>query len=69
MPETATFLRREQVQVAGLSHDDLNKMSKMLFPQDQPKKDFAELSFWTADKSRVLPIPPSGRARRKVRSS
>jgi hypothetical protein len=35
----------EQVQAAGLSHDDLNKMSKMLFPQDQPKKDFAELKF------------------------
>jgi Peptidase family S41 len=33
------------VQVAGLSRDDLNKMSKMLFPQDQPKTDFAELKF------------------------
>src|SRR6185312_13330133 len=35
----------EQVRVAGLRHEDLKRMSKMLFPQDQPKKDFAELKF------------------------
>lgn len=35
----------ESVQIAGLSRDDLNKMSKTLFPQDQPKTHFAELRF------------------------
>lgn len=35
----------QQLQLAGLHPDDLKKMSKMLFPQDQPKTDFAELTF------------------------
>jgi hypothetical protein len=35
----------ERVQVAGLKHEELIKMSKALFPQDQPSKDFADLKF------------------------
>src|ERR1035441_4177011 len=37
--------RTEKVQVAGLGHGNLIKMSKPLFPQDQPRKDFADLKF------------------------
>jgi hypothetical protein len=37
--------KSEKVQVAGLKHEDLTKMSKMLFPQDQSSKDFADLKF------------------------
>lgn len=35
----------ENVQVAGLKHDELAKMSKKLYPQDQASKDFADLTF------------------------
>jgi len=37
--------KTETVQVAGLKHQDLVKMSKALYPQDQPHKDFADLKF------------------------
>jgi hypothetical protein len=37
--------RTEKVQVAGLKREELIKMSKTLFPQDQPRKDFAGLKF------------------------
>jgi len=35
----------EKVQVAGLKHEDLVKMSKTLYPQDQGSKEFAHLKF------------------------
>lgn len=37
--------KTERAQVAGLKHEDLIKMSKALFPQDQPSRDFADLKF------------------------
>jgi hypothetical protein len=35
----------ETVQVAGLRHEEVAKLSKMLYPKDQPNKDFADLRF------------------------
>lgn len=35
----------EKVQVDGRNHEELIKLSKELYPQDQPKKDFADLKF------------------------
>lgn len=35
----------ETVQVAGRKHEELLKLSKMLHPQDQASKDFADLKF------------------------
>jgi peptidase S41-like protein len=35
----------ETVQIAGLRHAELVKLSKMLYPKDQPGKDFADLKF------------------------
>lgn len=35
----------ETVRAAGLKHDDLFKLSKTLYPRDQPSKDFADLKF------------------------
>lgn len=35
----------EQVQVVGLKHEDRVKLSKTLYPQDPPSKDFADLKF------------------------
>ncbi|HEV2501284.1 MAG TPA: S41 family peptidase [Terriglobia bacterium] len=37
--------KTEKVQVAGLRHQDLIRLSKTLYPQDQPSKDFADLKF------------------------
>ncbi len=37
--------KTEKVQVAGLKREDLVKLSKTLYPQDQPSKDFADLKF------------------------
>lgn len=34
-----------KVQVAGLKHEDMEKLSKTYYPQDQPRKDFADLKF------------------------
>src|SRR5712691_5687618 len=34
-----------KVQVAGLKHEDLAKLSTTLYPQDEPSKDFADLKF------------------------
>src|SRR5215469_557339 len=35
----------EKVEVAGLKHQELVRLSKMLYPHDQPRKDFADLKF------------------------
>ena len=37
--------KTEGVQLAGLKHEDMEKLSKTLYPQDQPRKDFADLKF------------------------
>ena len=37
--------KTEKVQVAGLKHEDLVDKSKTLYPQDQARKDFADLKF------------------------
>ena len=37
--------RMEKIQVAGVNHTELVRMSKMLYPQDQPRKNFADLKF------------------------
>ena len=37
--------RTEKVQVAGLKHDELARMSKKLYPQDEGSKEFADLKF------------------------
>jgi hypothetical protein len=37
--------KTEKVQVAGLKHDELVKMSRTRYPQDQGRKQFAELKF------------------------
>lgn len=35
----------EKVHLAGLKHEDLQKLSKVMYPLDQPMKDFADLKF------------------------
>lgn len=37
--------KTEKVRVAGLKHDDLVRLSKTLYPQDQPSQEFADLKF------------------------
>jgi hypothetical protein len=37
--------KTEKVEVAGLKHQDLVRLSKTLYPQDQRRKDFADLKF------------------------
>jgi hypothetical protein len=42
---TSETNKTEKVQVTGLKHDELVKMSKTLYPQDEGSKEFAELKF------------------------
>ncbi len=37
--------KTEKVQVAGVKHQDLVRLSKTLYPQDHPSKEFADLKF------------------------
>jgi len=36
----------EKIQVAGLKHDELARMAKTLYPQDEGSKEFADLKFF-----------------------
>ena len=46
--------KTERVQLAGLKHEDMEKLSKTLYPQDQPRKDFAGLKFLDDGKIAVV---------------
>jgi hypothetical protein len=37
--------KKEKVRVAGLKHEEMCKLSKTLYPQDHPNKNFADLKF------------------------